>query len=82
MGWFGRFATQGLYFPALMIAFGSLVVLRAPFQQRLSTQQIQAAPPWARWLLRINSPRLHQRCGWAIIGLAIIIAVVRIARRA
>lgn len=43
---FVRFATEGLYFPALMIAFGSLIILRAPFQPSLSPEEVANAPPW------------------------------------
>lgn len=78
MDWFERFATEGLYFPAVMIAFGSLVVLRAPSERSLPPEQIERAPAWGRWLLRMNGPRLHWRCGWVTIGFAIVIAAVRI----
>ena len=78
MGWFETFASEGLYFPAVMIAFGSLVVLRAPFQPVLTAEQIDAAPAWTRWLIS-NPERLHRRGGWIIIGFAVFIAVMRIA---
>lgn len=76
---FERFATQGVYFQAFMIASGSLVVLRAPFQQNLSSEQIQAFPAWARWLLRMDQTRLHRRVGWFIIGWSAIIAALKVA---
>ena len=79
MGWFERFAMEGLYFPGIMLAFGSFVVLRAPYQQNLTAEQIEAAPAWGRWLLRFDSQRLQWRCGWVTIGFAVMIAAVRIA---
>jgi hypothetical protein len=78
MGLFERFVTQGVYFQAFTIAFGSLVVLRAPFQRSLSREQIQSAPAWSRWLLRLDQPRLHRRGGWFMIGVSVIIIVVKL----
>jgi hypothetical protein len=76
---FERFATQGVYFQVFMIAFGSLVVIRAPFQQNLSSEQIQAAPAWVRWLVRMDQPRLHRWGGWLTIGGSVIIIAVKFA---
>ena len=45
MGLFERFATQGVYFQVFMIAFGLLVVLRAPFQKNLSVSRYEKRPP-------------------------------------
>ena len=81
MEFFQRFATEGLYSPVVMIAFGSLVVLRAPFQPVLTAEQINDAPAWMRWLISSNPERLQRRGGWIIIGFAVFIAVVRIAAR-
>jgi hypothetical protein len=79
MGLFERFATEGIYLPAFMIAAGSLVVLRAPFQKNLSSEQIEAAPRWGRWLLRMDQPRFHRRSGWFTICVAIFIVVLKLA---
>ena len=80
MGLFERFATEGVYLQAFMIAAGSLVVLRSPFQQNLSSEQIEAAPRWGRWLLRIDQPRFHRRSGWFTIGMAVIIILIKLAK--
>ena len=79
MGWFQTFASDGLYFPALMIAFGSLVVLRAPSTKTLSENEIRAIPVWMQGLARLNSERLQRRIGWTIIGFSALIAMMRIA---
>jgi hypothetical protein len=71
MGLFERFATEGVYLQAFMIAAGSLLVLRAPFQNNLSNEQIATVPRWGRWLLRMDQPRLHRRSGWFMIGIAV-----------
>ena len=75
---FERFATQGVYFQAFMIAFGSLIVLRAPFQKNPSKEQIRSVPAWSRWLLRMDQPRLHRRGGWFTIGAAVIIIALKL----
>ena len=80
MGWFEKFATQGLYLPAFMVAFGSLVVLRAPHTAVLTEDQILAAPVWVRSLARLNSERLQRRGGWTTIGIAVFIAILRLSR--
>ena len=79
MGWFETFSTKGLYSPAFMIAFGSLVILRAPSTKILSEDEILAAPAWIRWLARRNSEEFQRRCGWTMIGGAVFIAMLRIA---
>jgi hypothetical protein len=76
---FVRFATQGVYFQALVIAAGSLVVLRAPFQKNLSTEQIKAAPCWWRWLIRVDQPRFHRMGGWSIIGVSVVTIIAKLA---
>jgi ribose/xylose/arabinose/galactoside ABC-type transport system permease subunit len=80
MGWFELFASQGLYFPAFMVAFGSLVVLRSSSHVALTKEQILAAPPWVRWLIPKNFERSQRRGGWTIIGFAILIALLRLSR--
>ena len=77
-GWFERFASEGLYFPAFMIAFGSLVVLRASSHPVLTEDQIVAAPRWVRWLLPKDMERSQRRGGWTIIGFAVFIALLRL----
>lgn len=79
MGLFESFATEGVYFQVFMIAAGSLVVLRAPFQRNLSSEQIRAAPVWTRWLLRMDQPRFHRWGGWAIIGVSVITILLKLA---
>lgn len=79
MSWFETFASKGLYLPAFTIAFGSLVVLRAPSTRTLSENEILAGPAWIRWLARRNSERLQRSCGWTIIGFAVFTAIIRIA---
>ena len=81
MGWLERFASEGLYLPVVMIAFGSHIVLQAPFQSVLTPEQFNAAPAWMRWLITSNPERHQRRGGWIIIGFAVFIAVVRIATR-
>lgn len=78
MGLFERFATQGVYLQAFMIAAGSLLVLRAPFQQNLTDEQIQAAPAWLRWSLRKDTRRYHRRSGWFIISVAVFIIALKL----
>ena len=73
MGWFQAFATDGLYFPAFMIAFGSVVILRAPSTKILSENEIRAIPVWMQGLARLNSERLQRRGGWTIIGSSVLI---------
>jgi hypothetical protein len=41
MGLFERFAMKGVYLQVFMIAAGSLLVLRAPFENKLSSEQIE-----------------------------------------
>ena len=79
MGLFERFATEGVYFQAFMIASGTLLVLRAPYQRNLTGEQIQAAPSWARWLLRMDQPRFQRWSGWFIIGVAVMIIGLKLA---
>ena len=79
MGLFERFATEGVYFQAFMIASGTLLVLRAPYQRNLTSEQIQAAPSWARWLLRMDQPRFQRWSGWFIIGVAVMIIGLKLA---
>ena len=78
---FERFATEGLYFPAVMIAFGSLVILRAPFQPPLSPEEFASASPWMRWLISEDPERNQRRGGWIIVGCAIFSAMVRLGTR-
>ncbi|MBB5716259.1 hypothetical protein [Sphingomonas aerophila] len=79
MQWFERFATEGLLLPALEVAFGSLVVLRASSTRQLTKDQLDEAPAWIRWLAQLNSERLHRRCGWVMIVSALLIAIMRIS---
>jgi hypothetical protein len=78
MDLFVRFATQGVYLQAFMIAAGCLLVLRAPFQQNLSNEQIESAPRWGRWLLRMDQPRFHRRSGWFMIIVAAAIIALKL----
>jgi hypothetical protein len=78
MDLFERFATQGIYLQVFMIAFGSLVVLCAPFQRNLPSEQIESAPRWGRWLLRTDQPRLHRRSGWFTICTAVAIITLKL----
>ena len=77
-GWFERFSSEGLYFPAFMIAFGSLVVLRAASHPVLTEDQIVAAPKWVRWLIPKDMERSQRLGGWTMIGLAVFIALLRL----
>jgi hypothetical protein len=79
MGLFERFATEGVYLEAFMIASGTLLVLRAPHQNNLTSDQIQEAPAWGRWMLRMDQPRVHRWSGWFIIGVAVVIAGLKLA---
>lgn len=78
MGLFERFATEGVYLQAFMIAAGSLLVLRAPFEKNLSSEQIEAAPRWGRWLLRKDQRRYQRRSGWFIIGVAVFVIALKL----
>lgn len=78
MGLFERFATEGVYLQVFMIAAGSLMVLRAPFENNLTREQIDAAPRWARWLLREDQRRYQRRSGWFIIGVAVFIIALKL----
>jgi hypothetical protein len=78
MGLFERFATQGIYLQAFMIAAGSLLVLRAPFENNLTREQIEAAPRWARWMLREDLQRYQRRSGWFIISVAMLIIAFKL----
>jgi ribose/xylose/arabinose/galactoside ABC-type transport system permease subunit len=79
MQWFQRFATEGLMLPAFMMAFGSLVVLRASSTLQLTKDQIDEAPSWMRWIATIDSARLQRRCGWAIIAFALVAVIMRVS---
>lgn len=79
MSWFQTFARDGLYFPAFMFAFGSLVVLRAPSTKTPSENDIRAIPVWMQGLARLNSERFQRHSGWTIIGFSVLIAIMRIA---
>jgi len=81
MSWFERFATEGLYLPAFMVAFGLLVVLRAPATKRLTADEVDAAPSWVRPLARLNSERFQRLGGRFVVGGAVFIAVLRVAQK-
>ncbi len=78
MQWFERFASEGLAFPACMIAFGSMVILRASSTPTLTQNQLDAVPTCVRWLALKNSQKLQRRGGWAVIAFATLIAIVRV----
>jgi hypothetical protein len=77
MQWFERFASEGLAFPTCIIAFGSIVVLRASSTPRLTKNQLDVVVMWVRWLALKNSQKLQRRGGWAVIAFATVIAIVR-----
>ena len=79
MDLFIRFATEGLYFPAVMIAFGSLIILRAPSESPLPPDQFASAPPWLRWIISENPERRQRRGGWIIVAAAAFTAIMRLA---
>jgi hypothetical protein len=79
MEWFYSFATEGLVFPAFMVAFGSLVILRAPSTPKLTENQIAVGPKWLQWLVRKDSETLQRRSGWAMIACAVIVAILRLS---
>jgi hypothetical protein len=78
MQWFERFASEGLAFPTCMIAFGSIVILRASSTPTLTQNQLDAVPAWVRWLALKNSQKIQRRGGWAVIAFATVIAIVRV----
>lgn len=78
MQWFERFASEGLVFPACMIAFGAMVLLRAASTPTLTRNQLDPVPTWVRWLALKDSRQLQRRGGWAVIAFATVIAIVRL----
>jgi hypothetical protein len=78
MQWFEHFASEGLAFPACMVAFGSMVILRASSTPTLTQNQLYAVPTWVRWLALKDSEKLQRRGGWAVIAFAIVIAILRV----
>lgn len=78
MQWFERFATEGLAFPACLVAFGSLVILRARSVNIPTNDQLAAVPAWVRWVALRNSKQLQRHYGWVIITSAVVIAILRL----
>ena len=77
MDWFRTFASEGLYFQAFSIAFGSLVLLRAPYRRKLTSDQIGNVRPALRWLLIYDWERWS---AWGIIAISIAVAVLKMTR--
>ena len=78
MDWLRTFGSEGFYFPAFVVAFGSLVLLCRPFQTKLTPQQIEEASPWYRWLLRHDWEKWG---AWVMVSGGIFDALLKVAMR-
>ena len=52
MDWFRWFASEGLHAQVFAVAWGSALILIAPYRKRPTAEEIESAHPAIRWLLR------------------------------
>lgn len=78
MNLFERFATEGMAYPASLLAFGALVILHAPSARVSTPVELQTAPRWLRRLVKVSGSTLQRRCGWLIVVFGTLIIVARL----
>lgn len=67
--------SDGLLFPALVVAYGSALILIGQAKRTIAPRQLDAVPRHLRWLLR-----WELSFGWTLILLAVAITVVTLLR--